>query len=69
MTVPTLATIQNYRTMNIEQIYKSICEMLAVADEKEMAQNRVYSELFGNLEMAKYDAEILLHKRDWPMGY
>lgn len=55
--------------MNIEQIYKSICEMLAVADEKEMAQNRVYSELFGNLKMAKYDAEILLHKRDWPMGY
>ena len=55
--------------MNIEQIYQSICDFLAVADEKEMAHNRVYNELVGNLAFAKYDAEILLGKKSWPTGY
>ena len=55
--------------MNIEQIYDGICKMLETIDEKEMAQNRVYNELIGNLTFAKYDAEILLGKKSWPIGY
>ena len=43
--------------------------MIENADKKEMARNRVYNEFIGNLEFAKYDAEILLGKKDWPRCY